>query len=210
MLLKIKETSDKWYSFFSSAIKNRLRRDLNLSDLTDVVQARKNIELDGDNNATHFHDSRYMPQINENTKVSKQNRRDILQEIKERIAADNELRKLITDSSANQQNSIDKLINDLYEEIQARIKGDNILTTNLNVEKTERNTDVSNLLTKIDIEKTNRINADENLKKEFYSKFVVSLSAPTPIDGCIWFDIGTGFIKYWNGSSWIIFGSSYK
>lgn len=64
-LIKFKTgTPDNWISLYVEAIRNRLRRDLNLSDLFDVPAARNNLGLIGDNNTTHFHDSRYIPMLN--------------------------------------------------------------------------------------------------------------------------------------------------
>lgn len=63
MLLKFKKDATEWWTLYVEAIKNRLRRDKNLSDLTDVTTARTNLELIGDNNQTHFHDNRYVPVI---------------------------------------------------------------------------------------------------------------------------------------------------
>jgi hypothetical protein len=63
-LLKWKKGVNEWLTFYVDAIRNRLRRDLNLSDLTDILTARKNLEIYGDSNKTHFHDDRYIPLIN--------------------------------------------------------------------------------------------------------------------------------------------------
>lgn len=62
-LLKWKKGAGEWITFYADAIKNRLRRDLNLSDVFDKATARANLELNGDNNKTHFHDDRYIPLI---------------------------------------------------------------------------------------------------------------------------------------------------
>ena len=62
MLIKIKNGKD-WLTFYAEYILNRLRRDRNLSDVNSVSEARKNLEIIGDNNTTHFHDSRYLPKI---------------------------------------------------------------------------------------------------------------------------------------------------
>lgn len=52
-----------WEGIYDNALRNRLRRDKNLADLTNKADARKNLELIGDNVETHYHDSRYMPYI---------------------------------------------------------------------------------------------------------------------------------------------------
>lgn len=61
--IKFKRKTGEWISLYADAIRNRLRRDLNLSDLFDIAEARKNIGIIGDNNTTHYHDSRYLPKI---------------------------------------------------------------------------------------------------------------------------------------------------
>ena len=62
-ILKFYDNDKKWNSLYARAINNRLRRDKNLADLFDKAEARKNLELTGDNNHTHYHDDRYMPLI---------------------------------------------------------------------------------------------------------------------------------------------------
>lgn len=58
-ILKWKK-NNKWISIYADAIKNRLMRTANLSDLTDKTAALNNLELTGDVE-THHHDSRYLP-----------------------------------------------------------------------------------------------------------------------------------------------------
>lgn len=61
-LLKFKKNT-KWYSLYVNELLNRLRKDKNLSDVDDVAKSRENLGIFGDNNITHFHDSRYLPKI---------------------------------------------------------------------------------------------------------------------------------------------------
>lgn len=61
-LLKYK-LSDGWKTLYGGALANILRKDKNLSDLNDRTIARENLELTGNNNTTHYHDSRYMDKI---------------------------------------------------------------------------------------------------------------------------------------------------
>ena len=58
-ILKWKK-NNKWISIYADAIKNRLMRTANLSDLTDKTAALNNLGLTGDVE-THHHDSRYLP-----------------------------------------------------------------------------------------------------------------------------------------------------
>ncbi len=61
--IKIKKDDNTWEQIYGNAIANRLRKDQNLADIIDKQEARDNLELSGDNNTTHFHDSRYIPMI---------------------------------------------------------------------------------------------------------------------------------------------------
>lgn len=61
--LKLKTAEDEWVQIYGNAINNRLRKDKNLSDVDDKAEARKNLEIIGDNNTTHYHDNRYIPLI---------------------------------------------------------------------------------------------------------------------------------------------------
>lgn len=92
MVLKFKKTLKEWIPFYVDAIKNRLRRDLNLSDVFDVQATRDNIGLSGVNNHTHYHDDRYIPKINKEIDTRKQEitslNNKLATEHNERIAAD--------------------------------------------------------------------------------------------------------------------------
>ena len=72
-VLKWKNVGE-WVTLYASSIKNKLRKDLNLSDLTDRVEALKNLSLVGDISFVsdpaspadkHSHDRRYSNMINE-------------------------------------------------------------------------------------------------------------------------------------------------
>lgn len=103
MLLKIKKDINEWYSFYSNAIRNRLRRDKNLSDVMDVQAARENLGLTGDNNHTHYHDDRYKSLINT--------------EAKTRETADADIRNQLIQIKADYQNTCAKLKSDVQVEI---------------------------------------------------------------------------------------------
>ena len=61
-VLKWKKDATTWVSLYYNAFKNRLRRDKNLSDLTNRPDARKNLELVGEV-TDHWHDERYKPML---------------------------------------------------------------------------------------------------------------------------------------------------
>ncbi len=58
------KTTKGWISLYTQFIKNCLQKDQNLADIPDKDKARENIGLTGDV-ATHNHDSRYLPIINQ-------------------------------------------------------------------------------------------------------------------------------------------------
>ena len=61
--LKLKTAENEWVQIYGNAINNRLRKDENLNDVDDKAESRKNLEIIGDNNTTHYHDNRYIPLI---------------------------------------------------------------------------------------------------------------------------------------------------
>ena len=107
MILKFRNTLKEWRSLYTDAIKNRLRRDLNLSDVFNVQTTRDNIGLSGDNNHTHYHDDRYMPVIS----------RGDAAEAKSRTDADDKLSKRIDKVIVDYQNADTYTYNTLMNEI---------------------------------------------------------------------------------------------
>lgn len=57
------KTAQGWVSLYQSLMRNFLRKDKNLEDIDNKEEARSNLELNGDNNHTHYHDDRYIPMI---------------------------------------------------------------------------------------------------------------------------------------------------
>ena len=130
MILKFRNTLKEWRSLYTDAIKNRLRRDLNLSDVFNVQTTRDNIGLSGDNNHTHYHDDRYMPVIS----------RGDATEAKSRTDADDKLSKKIDKVIVDYQNAdtytyntrmneIDKLRKNIENNIQKQI---DVVSTDIN------------------------------------------------------------------------------
>lgn len=56
-------TKNGWKSLYSHEIAKALFADKNLDDVLNKEQARANLELNGENNHTHYHDDRYIPLI---------------------------------------------------------------------------------------------------------------------------------------------------
>lgn len=98
-LLKYYDNNGNWIGLYADAIRNRLRCDKNLSDVYDIKEARKNLELVGDNNHTHFHDDRYNPLIiaERDAREEKDQELDkkLEEEVDERIAEDLKIKKII-------------------------------------------------------------------------------------------------------------------
>lgn len=121
MVLKFKKTLQEWIPFYVDAIKNRLRRDLNLSDVFDVQATRDNIGLSGINNHTHYHDDRYIPKIDKEVNTRKQEianltnslNNKLTTEHNERIAADDKEKNERVTSINSIQAAFNKEITDL-------------------------------------------------------------------------------------------------
>lgn len=62
MLLKWRRNTNEWVVMYGDALKNRLRRDKNLADLTNRTEAKKNLGVFGEV-TDHYHDARYMTRI---------------------------------------------------------------------------------------------------------------------------------------------------
>ena len=58
-------TKNGWEALYANAISKGLLAENNLSDLMDKEEARKNLEIYGDNVHNHYHDDRYLPLIQE-------------------------------------------------------------------------------------------------------------------------------------------------
>jgi hypothetical protein len=54
----------RWVIPYYNYLKQCLLKSNNLSEIEDKAKARENLELTGDNNTTHYHDSHYLPLIN--------------------------------------------------------------------------------------------------------------------------------------------------
>lgn len=92
----------KWVDGYARNLMDRLRADKNLSDIEDRTKARENLELTGDNNMTHFHDSRYMPLIQEEATVRAREDAQLRDYVDQRIQAlEKELRVAIEDIRSN-------------------------------------------------------------------------------------------------------------
>ena len=121
MLLKVKEDLKKWYTFYAEAIRNRLRIDKNLADVSDVQKARDNLGLSGDNNHTHNHDDRYMILIQKEAEERKLLAINLQSKINSIIeaykAADAALEQRLTNLFTNSLNSAVSNLKDLINKM---------------------------------------------------------------------------------------------
>lgn len=162
-VLKYKD-NEGFKSLYSEAIKNRLRKDQNLADVTNVQEARENLELTGDNNHTHYHDDRYLPKIEA--------------EAEQRENADNELKNLISDKSEEIINITNNTINNLKDSINDKIDStisQEVIDRNnaISEEESERKkadaelqNAINGLNSSLNQEITDRINADNELRTD--------------------------------------------
>ena len=63
------DTSKDWIALYAEAIQNRCRRDLNLSDVNSITEAKRNLGLIGEV-TDHYHDGRYYTETEIDSKVN--------------------------------------------------------------------------------------------------------------------------------------------
>lgn len=144
--IKFKKDKNSWEQIYGNEINNRLRKDKNLSDVNDKAESRKNLELVGDSNTTHFHDDRYMPKIDAESAKRKseddQIKKTLNQEIADRRQDSQAIGKAIVDSenrvTTNMTNTKNELntnmntmqstLNSKMDNIKAEVKRNDIAT----------------------------------------------------------------------------------
>ena len=163
--LKYKD-KDGWKSLLGNIANNvtdKLSKNMNLSDVDSVEESRENLGLTGDNNTTHYHDSRYLPLINK--------------EIEDRKSADASLKEEIDKKLSDSQTSIGGNIDVLQQTIENKINSliqeevterNNAIQKEADIRKAEDDklsNSINNLNDKIAQEITDRKQADSNLQK---------------------------------------------
>lgn len=128
--IKFKKDKNSWEQIYGNEINNRLRKDKNLSDINDKAESRKNLELIGDNNTTHFHDSRYVPMIenekNERKAETNQLRTDLDTETANRAKDKEDISKTLV----KVQKDVETTVADTKKELSNNM---NILQSNVDV-----------------------------------------------------------------------------
>lgn len=122
--IKFKKDKNSWEQIYGNEINNRLRKDKNLSDVNDKAEARKNLELAGDNNTTHFHDDRYLPKIDA--------------ESAKRKSEDDQIKKILNQEIADRKK-------DSQDINKAIVDSENRVTTNMTNTKNELNTNMNTM-----------------------------------------------------------------
>lgn len=122
--IKFKKDKNSWEQIYGNEINNRLRKDKNLSDVNDKAESRKNLELIGDNNTTHFHDDRYLPKIDA--------------ESAKRESEDDQIKKILNQEIADRKK-------DSQDINKAIVDSENRVTTNMTNTKNELNTNMNTM-----------------------------------------------------------------
>lgn len=144
--IKFKKDKNSWEQIYGNEINNRLRKDKNLSDVNNKAESRKNLELVGDNNTTHFHDSRYVPMIenekNERKTETTQLRTDLNAETANRTKDKEDISKTLV----KVQNNINTTVADTKKELSNNM---NTLQNNVDIKINQ----VNQKLDKVDVGK---------------------------------------------------------
>lgn len=130
--IKFKKDKNSWEQIYGNEINNRLRKDKNLSDVNDKAESRKNLELVGNNNTTHFHDDRYLPKIDaESAKRESEDdqiKKILNQEVADRKKDSQDISKAIVDSEnrvntnmANTKNELNNNMNTMQSALSSKM-----------------------------------------------------------------------------------------
>lgn len=125
-----------WLVPYGNLMKDLLKRSNNLSDV-DFAKATEVLELSGENNTTHFHDSRYLPLIEEiKTKAGGEASKIIAlinKEKTERVAADDALRDKLNSTETELNKRLKKIGDDVNTKINAKMAEINTTLNNVDV-----------------------------------------------------------------------------
>lgn len=159
-ILKWQRGVNDWVQLYGNILRNRLRRDKNLSDLTDTLQAKKNLGLFGDV-VDHHHDNRYMPIV---TRIESKLDREIQDRLDSEKALDSQLR---TKAESEVNAAIESFGVSVSQEGNLRKQEDNnirqmhekdkvALEKQIAKETTDRMSDKEELINRIDMERGDR------------------------------------------------------
>lgn len=118
-VIKWKKAVNDWVSVYRDAIKRRLKKDKNLSDLDDKAAARENLEIVGDNVTSHQHDSIYVPMIDAEAEERKAKDEEILAELETLKAQEDSSLKDLIQSLVNSETAANQKISNLNNQISS-------------------------------------------------------------------------------------------
>ena len=213
---------DGWQILYGGILSRVLRKDRNLADLTNKTTARQNLELDGDNNTTHFHDSRYNPLIQGAEDRSKAYTDQKISDLTSTHNADktdlstriNSLTTTTNGQITTINNNITSLNGSLKQYVDTKVAAVNTTLTNT---KNQLTTEINNIKNRITPLETN-VNthttqiANINSKIEGMPKIYVQSGAPSnPPANAVWFKTGSEpYISVYDGSKWVAMGAVWK
>lgn len=214
---------DGWNTLYGGILSRVLRKDRNLAELTDKSVARQNLELNGDNNTTHYHDSRYVPLINEAKDAAISAAHNELTSIKSVYDADisslytglNSLSTTTSGQITTINNNITSNYNSLKQYVDNKIAS---LTTLVNNTKTSLTSEMNNIKNRMSTlegtvgsHTTTIANHTAQLSKlpEIY---VQSAQPSSPKANAIWFRTNGSqqYISVYVGGKWVDMGAVWK
>lgn len=214
---------DGWNILYGGILSRVLRKDRNLADLTNQTTARQNLGLNGDNNTTHFHDSRYIPLIDAAKDAAKTYADGLISALRATHNTDkNELSTRINSLTTNTNskiqantNNIAALDTSLRQYVDKKVNDLNTSLTNgkINPLQTEvqnlKNT-VSSFNTNIS-RNTNNIAALQSQVATIPKIYVQSGAPSNPPANAIWFKTGSEpYISVYVGNQWVAMGAVWK
>ena len=127
--IKIQTENGKWEQLYGNAIANRLRKDQNLADVDNKQEARNNLELTGDNNTTHYHDSRYLPLIEKEAEERKAETAQVKADLNTEIENRSQDKTDISNSLIQIQTNLENTVTSTKQELNSNM---NTLQNNMN------------------------------------------------------------------------------
>lgn len=213
---------DGWNILYGGILSRVLRKDRNLSELTNKSAARQNLELNGDNNTTHYHDSRYIPLINAAKDSAIGTAHNEVVELRNAHNADisginTRLNSLSTTTSgqiATINNNITSNYNSLKQYIDSKIAAFNTTLTNAVNTLTGEMNNIKNRMSAIEGTVGSHTTAIGNIQNQLATipKIYVQGSAPSnPPANAIWFKTGNEpYISVYTGGKWVSMGAVWK
>lgn len=213
---------DGWKILYGGILSRVLRKDRNLADLTSPATARQNLELTGDNNSTHYHDSKYIPLIDAARDAAKSYADSLVSALRTTHNTDkNELNTRINSLNTEtgnkiqaNTNSINALDTSLKQYVDNKVSA---LNTSLSGSISNLNTEVQNVKSTVSSfnnninRNTNNIAAIQQTLSGIPKIYVQSGTPSSPPANAIWFKTGSEpYISVYTGGQWVSMGAVWK